>query len=72
MKQFRHTVQQEDQEALVRRLAAALEREPGVASAYLYGSVLLREPMNKSGVVMVTELSARLTALVEVPGTSAY
>lgn len=80
MKHTRYTIQHEGREALVRRLAAELEREPGVGFAYLYGSLLetdtvhdidvglyLRESMDQPGFMIAAELSARLTALVEVP-----
>jgi predicted nucleotidyltransferase len=80
MKRTRYTIQIEAREELLRRLAAEMERESAIGFAYLYGSLLdtdrvhdidiglyLREPIAKTGSAIAPELSARLTAMAEVP-----
>lgn len=80
MKRSRYTIQHDAREALVRRLADELEKEPAVGFAYLYGSLLdsetvhdvdvglyLLEPTAESGVRLAAELPDRLTAIVELP-----
>ena len=46
MKRTRYTIQPEAREALVRRLAAELEKESAVAFAYLHGSLLDSEAVH--------------------------
>lgn len=80
MKHTRYTIQPEAREALVRRLAAELEKEPAVEFAYLHGSLLdsetvhdvdvglyFRESEAERGSVVASELSARLTSVVGMP-----
>jgi predicted nucleotidyltransferase len=80
MKRTRYTIQPEAREALVRRLAAELEKEPAVGFAYLYGSLLDSEAVHdvdvglylhkseaERGSVFASALSDRLTAVAGLP-----
>lgn len=79
MKHARYTIQHEGREALVRRLAAELEKESAIGFAYLYGSLLdsetvhdidvglYFEPLTERSSSIAAELSARLTAAAGLP-----
>ena len=80
MKRTRYTIQPEAREALVRRLAAELEKESAVAFAYLHGSLLdseavhdvdvglyLRESETERGAAVASALSARLSIIAGLP-----
>ena len=80
MKGTRYTIQPTAREALNRRLADELGKEPGVGFAYLYGSVLdsetvhdidvglyLRKSENERRSGYEADLSSRLTAMARIP-----
>lgn len=78
MKQRLYTVSSEHRKRLVSRLRAALEREPAVRFAYLYGSVLESDRVHDVGLYLQKDalaggaeiseaLSANLTAEVGMP-----
>ena len=80
MKRTRYTIQPEAREVLVCRLTDELAKEPAVAFAYLHGSVLDSEAVHdvdvglylckseaERGAIIVSELSARLTAAAGLP-----
>jgi predicted nucleotidyltransferase len=80
MKRTRYRIQPEAREALVRRLKAELEKEPAVAFAYLYGSLLdseavhdvdvclyLRESETERGSAIASALSTWLSIIAGVP-----
>lgn len=80
MKRTQYRIQPQAREALVRRLAEELEKEPTIRFGYLYGSVLdsdtvhdvdvglyLRESEAATSVSTAVDLSNRLTALVGMP-----
>lgn len=78
MKRRLYTVSSEHRKRLVSRLRAALEREPAVRFAYLYGSVLESDRVHDVGLYLQKDalaggaeiseaLSANLTAEVGMP-----
>jgi predicted nucleotidyltransferase len=77
MKRTQYRISPETREALVRRLAEELEKEPAIKFAYLYGSVLdsdtvhdvdiglyLRESEVATSAATAIDLSNRLTAII--------
>jgi uncharacterized protein len=77
MTRTQYLIQPETREALVRRLAEELEKEPVISFAYLYGSVLdsdtvhdvdvglyLCEPEAATSAATSIDLSIRVTAIV--------
>ena len=80
MKRTQYRIQPQTREALARRLAEELEKEPTIQFGYLYGSVLdsdtvhdvdvglyLREPEDATSAATSIDLSNRLTAIVGMP-----
>lgn len=80
MKRTQYGIQPQTREALARRLAEELEKEPEIRFAYLYGSVLdsetvhdvdvglfLRESEAETSAATVVNLSNRFTAIVGMP-----
>jgi uncharacterized protein len=80
MKRMRYTIQPEARESLLFRLSAELEKESGIAFAYLHGSLLdsdavhdvdvglyMHESEVGKGSAIASELSARLAAAAGVP-----
>jgi predicted nucleotidyltransferase len=80
MKHTRHTIQPGAREALVRRLAIALENDFAIGFAYVHGSLLDSETVHdidvglyvceseaERGSAISSELSVRLTAVAGIP-----
>ncbi|MCC6140643.1 MAG: hypothetical protein IT389_08510 [Nitrospira sp.] len=80
MKTTRYIIQPPAREALIRRLADELGKEPEIGFAYLHGSALdsetvhdidvglgLRKSENERGSGYETELSSRLTGIARIP-----
>lgn len=80
MKRIQYRIQPQTREALARRLAEELEKEPAIKFGYLYGSVLdsdtvhdvdvglyLRESEVGTSATTAIDLSNRLTAIIGMP-----
>lgn len=80
MKDTRYIIQPTGREALIRRLADELEKEPGIGFAYLHGSALdsetvhdidvglyVRKPEDERRAGYEAELASRLSAIARIP-----